>query len=60
MTKKIVILVSLLSCLAGCWDKEQKIVCDDACRAQRSGEANFPSLDTSPPDSFKKAPAKGQ
>ncbi|RON41377.1 hypothetical protein BK666_24540 [Pseudomonas frederiksbergensis] len=58
--KKFIALASLLVCLTGCWDKEQKVVCDAACRAERSGEADFPKLDTSAPESFKKAPEKGQ
>ncbi|RMM69121.1 MULTISPECIES: hypothetical protein [Pseudomonas syringae group] len=65
-TFAFMLLVTSLASLSGCWDENQKIVCDEKCRAERSGgdarsgEANFPSLDTSAPDSFKKAPKQGQ
>ncbi|BAW27594.1 Spore germination protein xc (plasmid) [Pseudomonas putida] len=58
--KRFFALAAVLVCLSGCWDEKDKVVCDAECRAERSGETSFPSLDTSAPDSFKKAPAKGQ
>lgn len=57
--KKFIALAFVLVCLSGCWDEKDKVVCDAACRAERSGQADFPSLDTSAPDSFKKSPDKG-
>ncbi len=52
--KRFLVFAAFLACLSGCGDDKDKVVCDAGCRADRSGKADFPSLDTSPPDSFKK------
>lgn len=55
-------VVLLAVMLSGCFEEKGDVVCDAQCRSEASGEAeDFPSLDTSPPDSFKAAPSsKGQ